>query len=130
MFRLVQVRDHERGLWFRRGNFEEILLPGSTWLLNWTDRIEIIDTAATPQLDHPLVKQMIARPSVREQLEIVELSSAQWAMVWRDTEIVSIVGPGRHAFWKTDAKISVETFSITQNVPTEIARRLETTSLN
>ena len=51
-------------------------------------------------------------------------------MVWKDGEIVSIVGPGRHAFWKTPAQLSVETFSIAQNVPQEIVKRIETASLN
>ena len=47
-----------------------------------------------------------------------------------DGEIVSIVGPGKHAFWKTPAKLSVETYSIAQNVPDEIVKRIETARFN
>jgi len=125
MFRLVNVRENERGLWFRRGQLQDVILPGSTWLLNWQDKIMIVDTVEKPQFDHPLIDQLLEEATLRRQLEIVELDANHWAMVWKDGEIVSIVGPGRHAFWKTPAQLSVETFSIAQNVPSEIVKRIE-----
>lgn len=125
MFRLINVRENERGLWFRRGQLQDVILPGSTWLLNWQDKIMIVDTIAKPQFDHPLIDQLLEAPTLRRQLDIVDLDANHWAMVWKDSEIVSIVGPGRHAFWKTPSQLSVETFSIAQNVPNEIVKRIE-----
>jgi hypothetical protein len=125
MLRLINVQEHERGLWFRRGQLQDVILPGSTWLLNWQDKIMVVDTIARPQFDHPLIDQLLDEPALRRHLEIVELDSSHWAMVWKDGEIISIVGPGRHAFWKTPGEFSVETFSIAQNVPQEIVKRVE-----
>jgi regulator of protease activity HflC (stomatin/prohibitin superfamily) len=111
MFRLVHVREHERGLWFRRGDFQDLILPGSTWLLSWQDKIQVVDTL-DPRFDHPLLDLLVTKPQLREQLEIVDLDAMQRAIVWKDGRLLSILGPGRHAFWKTSAKLEVEVFDI------------------
>src|SRR3954471_19352908 len=84
MFRLVHVREHERGLWFRRGDFKDLILPGSTWLLNWQDRIDVVDVIKTPRFDHPLIDLLVEKPTLREQLIVVDLDSMQRAIVWKD----------------------------------------------
>jgi hypothetical protein len=40
----------------------------------------------------------------------------QRAIVWKDGRVLSILGPGLHAFWKTPAKLVVEIFDIAQEV--------------
>jgi hypothetical protein len=112
MFRLIQVQDHERGLWFRRGKFEELILPGSTWLLSWQDNVVVIDIERQPRFDHPLLAQMLDVPRLREQLEVIKLDELERAFVWREGRLIGVVGPGLHGFWKTDAKLSVETFNM------------------
>lgn len=116
MFRLIHVREHERGLWFRRGNFQDLILPGSTWLLSWQDKIHIVDVVANVRFDHPLLDLLVEKPQLREQLEIVDLDAMQRAIVWKDGRLLQILGPGRHAFWKTSAKLQIETFSIADDV--------------
>jgi regulator of protease activity HflC (stomatin/prohibitin superfamily) len=113
MFRLVHVREHERGLWFRRGDFQDLILPGSTWLLSWNDKIQIVDTL-NPRFEHPLLEMLITKSSVLAQIEVVNLDAMQRAIVWKDGRLLSILGPGLHAFWKTSAKLVIETFDIAQ----------------
>jgi hypothetical protein len=115
MFRLIQVQEHERGLWFRRGQFEELILPGSTWLLSWQDNVVIMDVQRQPRFDHPLLATMLDVPRLREQLEVIQLDEVQRAFVWRDGRLIGVLGPGLHAFWKTAQRLKVETF----NMPTE-----------
>jgi hypothetical protein len=112
MFRLIQVNEHQRGLWFRRGEFQDLIEPGSTWLLSWQDRIDIIDTRVAPRLTHPLLSKMLDNSRLRDQLQVIRLAEMQRAFVWIDGRFEEVLGPGCHAYWKTDAKLNVEMFSL------------------
>src|SRR3954471_19138099 len=74
MFGLFHIREHQRGLWFRKGDFQDVLQPGTTWLLNLHDSVEIIDTLAT-RFDHKLLDVLANKPALRAELEIVELGA-------------------------------------------------------
>jgi regulator of protease activity HflC (stomatin/prohibitin superfamily) len=115
MFIKTHIKQHERGLWFRDGDFIRLLGPGKHWNLRalWSsnDALQKVDTLKT-RFEHPLLDVLIAHPAIRAELEIVDLADNQRAIVWKDERILSIVGPGRHAFWKEPAKIGVEVFSI------------------
>lgn len=115
MFIKTHIKHHERGLWFRDGDFIRLLGPGKHWNLRalWSsnDELQKVDTLKT-RFEHPLLDVLIAHPAIRAELEIVDLADNQRAIVWKDERILSIVGPGRHAFWKGPAKIGVEVFSI------------------
>ena len=112
MFRLVTVAEHERGLWFRRGEFQELILPGTSWLLSWQDRIDVVDTRISPRLTHPLLSQMAENPKLAEQLQFIRIDENQRAFVWIDGRFEDVLGPGLHAYWKTDAKLNVELFKL------------------
>lgn len=110
MLKLFQVREHERGLWFRRGNFIDLILPGSTWLLNWQDNIVVIDTQKSPKFEHPLLGALLENATLRRELETFQLGPTQRMLVWRDGELLSEIGPGLHAFWKTNATLRIEPY--------------------
>jgi SPFH domain / Band 7 family len=115
MFRLFHIREHQRGLWFRRGDFQDLLQPGSTWLLHPSDTVDIVDTLVT-RFEHKLLDVLIDKPQVRAQLEIVDLGAMERAIVWKDGRLFQILAPGRHAFWKTNAKLEIEIYSIETDV--------------
>ena len=115
MFRMFHIREHQRGLWFRRGDFQDLLMPGSTWLLHPADTVEIVDTLVT-RFEHKLLDVLIDKPQIRAQLEIVDLGAMERAIVWKDGRLFQILAPGRHAFWKTSAKLEIEIYSILSEV--------------
>ena len=115
MFRLFHIREHQRGLWFRRGDFQDVLMPGSTWLLHPADTVEIVDTLVT-RFEHKLLDVLIDKPQVRAQLEIVDLGAMERAIVWKDGRLFQILAPGRHAFWKTSARLEIDSISAGLNV--------------
>ena len=62
-------------------------------------------------------------PALRAQLLIVELAEMERAIVWKDGRVLQILGPGRHAFWKTStSKLDVEVYSIDQKLRFEHPR--------
>ena len=115
MFLKAKIRQHERGLWFRDGDFVRLLTPGKHWNLRalWfsNDELQKVDTLKT-RFEHPLLDVLIGNAPLREELEIVDLADNDRAIVWKDDRVLAIVGPGRHTYWKRPAKIAVETFAI------------------
>ncbi len=55
---------------------------------------------------------LLTNPQVREAVQVVDLADGERAIVWKDDRLFAILGPGRYAFWKTTAKLDVETFNI------------------
>lgn len=118
MFLSVRIRDYERGLYFRNGNFTRVLTPGRTWfplrLIFWRrDRVEIFN-ALSARFEHVLLESIARNQSARAEITFVELAQNQRAIVWKDGRLIAMLGPGTspHAFWKTAAKIEVEVFDI------------------
>ncbi len=116
MFGLVRIRKHERGLWFRHGDFHGLLEPGKyrLWSRLWSrvrDRVEIMDTLHT-RFEHPLADVLVTQPALQRELTVVDLSDHERAIVWKDDRIACVLGPGRHAFWKTPYALTVERFDV------------------
>src|SRR5688572_6808529 len=115
MFTKIRIKKHERGLWFRHGDFRRILAPGAHrfWSRLWSlkDRVEIVDTLKT-SFSHAMLDVMLAHDHVRDALHVVDLTDVERALVWKDDRLAYILGPGRHAFWKTPYRLYVEAFNV------------------
>src|SRR5262245_23098154 len=116
MFIKTHIRKHERGLRFLRGDFVEVLQPGTHYNFAWLwyigeERVEKVDTLKT-RFEHSLLDVLIQDPALRDELLIVDLADGERAIVWKDDRLLAILGPGRYAYWKTPAKLSVEIHKI------------------
>lgn len=102
MFGLVRIRKHERGLWFRNGDFHRLLLPGKyrLWSRLWSRKRDAVVKMSTldTRFAHPLSDVLVNEPSLRNELIVVDLSDEQRALIWRDGCLAYIAGPRRHAF--------------------------------
>jgi regulator of protease activity HflC (stomatin/prohibitin superfamily) len=112
----IRVRTHERGLWFRHGEFRKLLGPGVhrfplRFLFPRRDSLVVTSTLAT-RFEHPLLDTMLAHPHVRDALHVVDLTDVERALVWKDERLAYVLGPGRHAFWKEPYRLYVETFHV------------------
>src|SRR4051812_13521330 len=110
MYHKVHIRKHERGLFFRRGDFVRPLAPGTYRIPVWRalqDRIEVVDTLKT-RFEHPLLDVLVRDPELRTALRVVDLTDTQRALVWKDGRLFQIVGPGRYAYWAEPALVEVE----------------------
>src|SRR5687768_17009254 len=108
----TRVRQHERGLWFRHGDFRRLLRPGAYRF--WgrrRNKVEVVSTLAT-KFEHPLLDVLLAHAAVRDELHVVDLTESERALVWKDNRLAHVLGPGRHALWKAPYRLYVETFAV------------------
>jgi regulator of protease activity HflC (stomatin/prohibitin superfamily) len=112
----TRIRQHERGLLFRHGDFVRLLPPGTHRF--WgrlvggpRAEVHVANTLAT-RFEHPMLDVLLQSADVRRDLEVVENSDTQRAVVWKDGRVMGVLGPGRFAFWKTPAKLRVEQYDV------------------
>jgi regulator of protease activity HflC (stomatin/prohibitin superfamily) len=110
MFVIVDIKSHERGLLFERGDFTRVLRPGRVIVFG-NKRVEIVDTLKT-RLEHALLEVLVKNEDLRRELVVVENSDTQRALIWKDGRAFAIVGTGRFAFWNTMARIEAEVFDV------------------
>ena len=116
MFITIRIRQHERGLLFRYGDFVRLLPPGTyrLWgrLINaQRAEVQVVNTLDT-RFEHPMLDVLLQRPDLRAALEVVENSDTQRAIVWKDQRVVCVLGPGRFAFWTAPAKLRIEQYEV------------------
>lgn len=113
---IVRIRQHERGLHFRHGNFAGLLMPGTYWFPSRLisarrDEVQIVSTLGV-RFEHQLLDLIVQHDSIRDQLMLIELGDQERAIVWRNDKLFALLGPGRHAFWRTPDELTVETHDI------------------
>jgi regulator of protease activity HflC (stomatin/prohibitin superfamily) len=113
MFLKTHIRKHEIGLLFHQGDFVRPLAPGTYYAPAWSikRKIEVIDMLKT-RFDHPLIDILVRDGQLADMLLLVDLTDTQRALIWKDGRLLQIVGPGRHAFWKTQADVAAEVYDI------------------
>src|SRR5215212_11781152 len=116
MFTKIRIKKHERGVWFRHGDFRRVLQPGAHrfWSRLWNpmkDRVEVFDTMKT-KFEHPMLDVLLQHDHVLDALHVVDLTDVERGLVWKDDRLAFVLGPGRHALWKTPYRLYVEAFNV------------------
>jgi len=73
--------------------------------------VQVVNTLET-LFQHPLLDLLVGEPAMAEALLVVDLTSTQRALVWKDGRLAHIFGPGRFALWKTPFQLAVEVFDV------------------
>lgn len=114
----IRIRQHERGLLFRHGDFKRLLGPGTyrRWSRLWSrtrTTIDVVNTLNT-KFEHPMLEAILntGNAALLESLDVLNLADNQRAIIWRDGRLFAIIGPGRHAFWKLPYALNIEMFTI------------------
>jgi regulator of protease activity HflC (stomatin/prohibitin superfamily) len=111
MLKIIQIKLHERGLLFERGDFVAVLPPGRHIVLGLAKQVEIVDTLKV-SFTHPLLEMLVKNADLQRELLVIENSDTQRAVIWKDGRAWYIIGAGRYAFWTTTALVEAEIFDI------------------
>lgn len=114
MYSKIRIARYERGLFFRHKDFVGVLKPG-VYRVPWFGKrtVQIVNTLNT-RFEHGLLDVLIANEKLRSELVIVDLHDNQRALVWRDGRLLAIIGPGRHAYWRTPCAVAVDVYDVTE----------------
>ncbi|HEY7116846.1 MAG TPA: slipin family protein [Tepidisphaeraceae bacterium] len=116
MYKTIYIKKHERGLWFRRGDFVDVLMPGTYRVAFWNvrrDQVSVVETTRS-KFEHGQLDVLLTHGGLRDQLHVVDLNDTQRALVWKDDRLAHVLGPGRHAFWKTPYAIQIAVYDVNQ----------------
>lgn len=122
-FVLVDLGAEEVGVVYYDGKLADILKP-DTRMLYWKGlvdvRIERVDISTEFELERKLARQVLDATSVRLQqsikasLVVTLVPDNAVGMLFVDKELTRTLGPGRHAFWKLNREINVNTVDLRQ----------------
>ncbi len=117
-YRKYQIAKHERGLCYRNKDFDALLAPGTHRIPFWsllTNRktVQIVNTLVT-KFEHPLLDIIVRDERVRDELMVLDLGDTERALVWKNDRLTYVLGPGRHAFWRAPADITVEQHDVSE----------------
>jgi regulator of protease activity HflC (stomatin/prohibitin superfamily) len=111
VFRRFKVREHERGLAFRDGQFEGVLGPGAHWRLDPLRRLQVeIADVRVPWLAHADLDVIVRSGALRREARVVDLKAHERAIVWVDGRLEAVLKPGLYVLWTVFRDVKVETF--------------------
>lgn len=118
MFKTWRIGKHERGLWFRHGDFQGILRPGKHRFWNWpllrrANWVQTVNTLVT-KFEHTLLDMIVRDPRARDELLVLDLGDSERAFVWKNDRLAYVLEPGRHVFWREPAELTVETYNVSE----------------
>lgn len=114
--RRTRIKQGERGLVWREGDFEEALGPGVHWRFDPAGavRVEKIPVGA-PWFEHADLDAVVRSGRVPVGLETLNLVAGRRALVWIDGRFARALGPGFYAWWSGVREVRVETFDVADN---------------
>ncbi len=116
MFLKTRILKHQVGLRFRYGDFERVLRPGfyrtveRLWDPNRV-KIEVYDRLNT-RFEHRMLDLLVEDEELRDELIVVDLAEEDRALLWKEGRLTSVLGRGRHAFWREPYQLEVERFNV------------------
>lgn len=107
----IKIGKHERGLRFVDREFRDVLQPGTYWLRDLCNKINVRTVSVRdPWLTHPELDVMAKSGQLGDDVRVIDLRDSERALVWIDGRFDRVIGPGLHGLWTVFRDISVEVF--------------------
>lgn len=113
----IVVTKSERGLLYRKGDFQRLLMPGEHTIWRWPHRetVEMV-SVLSPIFQHPRLPVIVGSAALKDEAEVVTLAAHERAILWVNGSPHTMLHPGLHAIWKVLVPIRVEIFDIRNGV--------------
>lgn len=135
IFREFLVKKNERGLLFKKGDFEQFLLPGKYRFVDPLHhyQVETFDLAV-PEFEHPMADFILKNyPQEMEQhFIVVNTTEKQIGVLYKDDCLTDLIPPSKRViFWRGWVDIRVDMLDIVANpkLPDTLARVLFNTGI-
>ncbi|WP_346355282.1 SPFH domain-containing protein [Azotosporobacter soli] len=96
----IIIKEQERGIWFRDGNYKGVLKPGRHFLLPFFDnKVEILDVTQVFYLQNYDLELFLSDEELCRELSVVDVADRQIAIHFIDGKFRGVLGTGKYAFW-------------------------------
>lgn len=105
---VLDLKDHQRALVWIDGRFSHVLPPGlyAYWTGFRDVTVEIVD-ARRVRFTHKDLQVITRSPLAERVLEVLTVEQGHVGVLYVDGAYVETLPPGRHAFWKNVAKVTL-----------------------
>jgi regulator of protease activity HflC (stomatin/prohibitin superfamily) len=106
--KVVDLKDHERGLVWIDGRFSHLLAPGlyAYWTTFRDVKVEVVD-ARDVRFVHPELPVIVKATLAERVLDTFAVPAGHVGAWFRDGSFVETLPAGRHAFWKNVADVKL-----------------------
>lgn len=106
---LFDVRAHERGLLFRKRQFERVLQPGHHVVFSLPGHLRLdLVSVRDPWLVHPDLDVIVRSGALDDAARVLDLADHQRALVKIDGRLAAVLRPGLHALWTVFRKVETQ----------------------
>jgi len=104
------IKKTERGLLYKNGEFQRLLMPGNYSFLFGDVKKYLISEKFKPEDD---INILLENEDLEEQLNVYEISENQIALYYQDNVIKEILKTGKYVFWKSSLFGEVKIYYLT-----------------
>ena len=96
----ITIKDHERGILFKDGNFRGLLKPGKHFIMPFSQtRIEILDIANPFYIAGYPLDLFLQDTDLCSELAIIDVADKEIAFHYIDDKFQTVLATGKYAFW-------------------------------
>jgi regulator of protease activity HflC (stomatin/prohibitin superfamily) len=105
----VKIRNYEMGLYFKDGEFQDLLVPARYFEFDPLNRVRIdVVSQRAPWLVHDKLDLIVKSGVLRDRAIVLDLKDYERALVWIDGRFSHVLPPGLYAYWTTFCTVKVE----------------------
>jgi regulator of protease activity HflC (stomatin/prohibitin superfamily) len=113
LFRRFKVREHERGLLFRDGDFRGVLPPGRHRMWDPLRKVHVdVVSVRDVWLRHPDLDVIARSGALGAEARVVDLKDHERAVVWVDGRLEAVLKAGQYVLWTAFRDVRVERFDV------------------
>ena len=113
LHRQIKIREHEAGLLFREGEFEDVLDAGRHSLFDPLGKIHVdVVSRREPWLAAPELDVIVKSEKLGERATVLDLKDHERGIVWIDGRFDRILSPGLYAYWHGFREVRVEIYDV------------------
>lgn len=122
----IEIRDHERGILFKNGNFKGILKPGGHFIFPFSQAsIEIMDITNPFYLAGYPLDIFLQNTELCNELATIDVADKEIALHYIDGKFKEVLATGKYAFWTALQKHTFTLVNIsTPQIPDNIDKAL------
>lgn len=107
--KIIDIRRHEIGLRFDRGEFVGLIEAGRHWLWDPFGRVTVeVVSLRAPWLAHEKLDVIVKSGVLTGRAQVVDLKDYERAIVWIDGRLSHVLPPGLYAYWTAFREVKVE----------------------